>query len=127
MAEEVLAVRGRRRNSQRDPMATAASLLSAALEAWSPVDLSATRHAALDKQGLDIADNQEQSAAGRRLLLVVRDIEALLVERRVPSCAQVDGRPRLQRRGEQRRSRGHRVALRIAPAAADGQHFLRHS
>ena len=46
----------------------AQELLKAALAAWSPVDLSATRHAALDKQGLEIADNQEQSAAGREVL-----------------------------------------------------------
>ena len=46
----------------------AQELLKAALSAWSPVDLSATRHAALDKQGLEIADNQEQSAAGREVL-----------------------------------------------------------
>eukprot|EP00965_Chrysotila_dentata_P176656 5833782-Pleurochrysis_carterae.AAC.1 len=36
--------------------------------AWAKADLSAETYAALDKQGLEIADNQERSATGREAL-----------------------------------------------------------
>ena len=68
----------------------AQELLKAALDAWSPVDLSAGRHAALDKQGLEIADNQEQSAAGRETLReVIREFRKVPHDERPARIASV--------------------------------------
>ena len=60
-----------------------ADSLDSAIVAWSRVDLSAERHVALDQQGLEIADNQEQTAQGREALKeVVRQFRAVPAEER---------------------------------------------
>lgn len=57
--------------------------LDSAIVAWSRVDLSAERHVALDQQGLEIADNQEQTSQGREALKeVVRQFRAVPAEER---------------------------------------------
>ena len=54
-----------------------------AIEVWERVGLGAERHAALDEQGLAIADNQERSAEGREALKeVIREFKKVSNEER---------------------------------------------
>ena len=63
--------------------APAADQLAVMIEAWERLDLSAERRVALDAEGLAIADNQEQSAAGREVLKeAVRAVRAVPAEER---------------------------------------------
>ncbi|KAL1527584.1 hypothetical protein AB1Y20_008971 [Prymnesium parvum] len=59
------------------------SLLTSTISAWDRAALGPEKHATLDEQGLEIADNQERSAEGREALKdVIRQFKSLSVEER---------------------------------------------
>ena len=68
--------------------------LQTAIEAWVRTDLSSVR-LTLDKQGLEIADNQERCAEGREALKeVIRDFKNVRPDERPARVCLFQGCPR---------------------------------